>query len=96
MCVSHTTTALTHATLLRCCGGESKWLRSEGFRFLPASFPKAVCAGNGCRETEEQLGGAAQPGDGGHDSSAQQRGECTMFLSACLRGVDDHRGATTC
>lgn len=82
-----------------CCaalGGESKWLRSEGFRFLPASFPKTVCAWNGRSEMEEQLGGAAQPGDGGHDSSAQQRGECTMFLSAGLRGGDNHRGATTC
>lgn len=41
---------------------ERKWLRSEGFPILPASFPNAVCVWNG---SLEQVGGPAQPGDGG-------------------------------
>lgn len=80
--------ALTHATF--CVTPEQsnrEWQQQlEGLSCLiSALLAKAVSALTGCWEMEEQLCGV-QPQDRQHDSSKQERGECTMFLSVCLRG----------
>lgn len=82
-------TALTDATL---CGtpGQSyrEWQQQlEGLSSLISALllAKAVSALNRCWEMEEQLCGL-QPQDRQHDSSVQERGECTMFLTVCLKG----------
>lgn len=45
---------------------------------------KLISVLNGRRQVRAQLSGL-QPRDRQHDSSGQEHGECTMFLSVCLR-----------
>lgn len=87
-------TPLTHATLYGTPGLRNReWQQHlEGLSCLISAplLTKAVSALNGCLEMEEQLFGL-QPQDRQHDSSEQEQGECTMFLSVCLRGEKPQR-----
>lgn len=66
-------------------GSGSSSRRARAAWFLPPHPAKAVSALNRCSEMGEQLFGL-QPQDRQHDSSEQEHGECTMFLSVCLKG----------
>ena len=76
-------------------GSGSGSRRDRAAWFLPPHPAKAVSALNRCTEREEQLFGL-QPQDRQHDSSEQEHGECTMFLSVRLKGGKSHSGAATC
>lgn len=70
--------------------GSSSWRAWAEIRISALLLAKAVSGLNGCRETEEQLFGL-QPQDRQLDRLEQEHGECTMFLSVCLRGEKPQR-----